>query len=254
MQINFFEIAAMIINFTVLLAVLYKILYKPVRQTMEERQKKIAEVIDKSEERMELAEGLIKEYEEKLRDFRLTEKQLLDEARVKAQDEKDRLLESYRKESEEKKKYYLSRAEEEYHQLEDEFRKALGHHSVMIAGKILQMTDGGSLSANLFQHFLKKVSSLREDLKKQVGREENPPREEKVVLISAFPLSKEEKDRFESELSDQFGEGYDISYEVDDLLMQGFELRFGSFTLHANVRRYLDESAEQLGKLLENKR
>lgn len=253
MQINLFEIVAMIINFVLLLAVLYKILYKPVRQTMEERQKRIAQEIEKAEQRMALAEGLIKEYEEKLKDLQLTEKHLLDEAREKAQEEKDRLMESYRKESEDKKRFYLSRAEEEYHQLEDEFRKALGLNGVMIAEKILRLTDSGSLSASLFQHFLKKVSSLAEDLKNQYEREESHSQEEEVVLISAFPLSAEEKKLFEAELHSQFGKAYDISYEVDEGLMQGFELRLGSVTLHANIRRYLDESAEQLRNMLKSR-
>lgn len=241
----------MIINFVVLLVVLYKILFKPVRQTMEDRQKSIAAEIEKAEKQMELAESMIREYEAKKAELQKKESNILDSARKSAQEEKEKLLESFRQESEEKKQYYIHRAEDEYQQLEMEFRKLLGHNSVKIADRILQMAGDENLSESFFRHFLKKVASLREELNLQYKRDEIPPPEENVILISASPMTEDQKNRFEKELQSQFDQEYRVSYVVDSRLGEGFELRFGSFTLHASIRRYLDEADEEIRKMLE---
>lgn len=72
---------AQIVNFTILLFILNKVLYKPLMRLLDDRSKKVNESLKKSEE-----------IEDKLNSIEEKEKKILNEAQMKAKKEKDELI------------------------------------------------------------------------------------------------------------------------------------------------------------------
>ena len=70
MQIEWFEIIAMIINFFLTLFILQKLLYKPVVKAMDERQERIQKAQIEAEAKMEDAKKLISDYDKKIADIK----------------------------------------------------------------------------------------------------------------------------------------------------------------------------------------
>ncbi|MGB5823835.1 MAG: hypothetical protein WBH44_07140 [Proteocatella sp.] len=253
MQINLFEIIAQIINFLILLLILSKVLYKPVLKAMRERQEKINEDLNKADKRMEEANEIISLHRNKLIEIRANENEIMEMAKKSAIEEKEKLVESYRIQAEEKRKNYFNLVDDEKQQFELEVRKTLGENAVKIAENILKIMNKDDISDNIFDVFIGKVSSLESDLSEKYLQEEIPSPDKKIMLISAEELTADRKIILEEELKRQFGIKYSIDYTTDSNLILGYELRFTSFTLHTNIERYLNEAEDNLLKVLKSK-
>lgn len=254
MQINIFEIIAQIINFLVLLFILSKLLYKPVLKTMKERQEKINEELSKADKKMEEASSIISLYENKLREIGDTENELMDIAKKNAVEEKEKLMEGFKAKAEELMEIYYDRIEDEKSQFEFEIRKSLGENSVKIAENILKIFNYDSVHDNMFNVFMGKLASLKNDLNEKYQQEKSPGFDENVVIRSAYEISDENKTMIEAELKRQFNADYKISYITDQRMILGYELRFSSFSLHTNIDRYLEEAQDNLMRIIESKK
>ena len=78
------SVGIQILNTVVLCFVLSKLLYKPVKNFLAQRQEKIANQIDQAEKKLVDAEKLKAEYESKIKNIEAEKIAILDEARAKA--------------------------------------------------------------------------------------------------------------------------------------------------------------------------
>jgi F-type H+-transporting ATPase subunit b len=81
-----------IVNITVLFFVLRALLFKPVTQFMEARTKKVQDSLDQAEKERAQARGLLKQYEDQLRQIEEDAAETLRSAREAAQAEADRII------------------------------------------------------------------------------------------------------------------------------------------------------------------
>ncbi len=236
MQINWFEIVAQIINFFILLFILQKLLYKPVINVMEERQKRIQKSQIEADEKMGKAEGLIDEYEEKIADIEQEKREILDDARKAAQAKKQSLLKDYREEAENKRRAYLKEIEDEKESFIKSLRKNLGESSVKIASRILDTISSRELEDEVFITFVENLKSLKENIPDASVLKD----EKHLNLYSSKELSKEKKQIIENTLKSQLGNLKEINYELDDELILGYELSLETYTIHTNIKNYLE--------------
>ncbi|WP_319467649.1 ATP synthase F0 subunit B [uncultured Trichococcus sp.] len=96
MNINWFEVFAQMVNFVILLVVLQKLLYKPLIEAMDERQKTIAKDQEKAAQKMMEADATITDYHEKLATIEETAQQTMQNAKKEAENTKNDLLKIYR--------------------------------------------------------------------------------------------------------------------------------------------------------------
>ncbi|MPN50055.1 hypothetical protein SDC9_197681 [bioreactor metagenome] len=68
----------------------------------------------------------------------------------------------------------------------------------------------------------------------------------KVSLVSATEMPMEKRQIFEEVLQDKIGAGLVVAYSTDKELVAGYELKFETFTLHHNVRKYVEESEKKI--------
>ncbi|UJF16458.1 hypothetical protein LZ578_04960 [Jeotgalibaca sp. MA1X17-3] len=69
MEISWFEIAAQIVNFFVLLIILQYFFYKPITKAMADRKERILKAEKAADSKMSEAEELIKTYDDKIEDI-----------------------------------------------------------------------------------------------------------------------------------------------------------------------------------------
>ncbi len=96
-MINQADLIAQIVNFIILMGLLYWLLYKPVRAFMDQRTQNIAEQIRSAEENRAAAEALRSELEKQTRESRKQARQFLDEAAKKAEALQSEMLAQARK-------------------------------------------------------------------------------------------------------------------------------------------------------------
>lgn len=247
MQISWFEIIAQIINFFVLLFVLQKLFYKPVTKAMEDRQERIHKAEVEAEEKMDEAKELISEYDEKIADIEKEKREILDDARAQAQEKRESLLKDYREEAENKRKVYLNEIEDEKENFINNLRKNLGESAVKIASHILDTISSKELEDEVFNTFMENLKGLKNNLSdKEVLKEEKH-----LNLHTSRNLSEDEKQSIENTLKEQLDNLEEINYEIDDSLILGYELNLETYTLHTNIKNYLDQIENDIIKNLE---
>lgn len=248
MNINWFEIVAQIINFIILLALLKKFFYKPVFKAMEKRQERIAEALNEADRRTAEAEAIRTEYEKKISSIRETESALIDHAKKEALEAKETLLETYRSLAEEKRLAYIKEIEDEKKTFSDDLKKSLAKNSIRIASNILAASGGHELENSIFLSFLGRIASLDTSSLNNGDSFEN----EDLILISSSELTTRQKHMLEQALTSSLGPYRSISYQTDESLVLGYELKFETLTLHNNIKKYLEESEKSILKTLED--
>lgn len=246
MNISWFEIIAQMINFFILLFLLQKLLYKPVIQVMDDRQQRLRNNQKKSEENMKKANELIETYNNNLAELEKEKGRQLEMAKQQAQEKKEELLASYKEEAEQKRSDYIKEVEEEQQRFTHELGAVLGHNAVKIAGHILGSFSEEKLSEKVFDSFIKKVEEIDEDTLK----EDMESKDERIILISSEELSEQQKETLEKVLKAKVGTYKEIAYEIDEALVQGYELKLETVTVHTNVRKYLEEAEKNVQEII----
>ena len=230
------------VNFVVLLFVLQKLFYKPLTEAMAERQQAIAKVQEEAAQKMIEADETIMVYHEKLAAIEETAQQTLENAKREAESTKNALLKTYRMQADEKRQTYLNELEDEKTRISVELRGVLGKSAVDIATHILHMTVDQSSEEKLFQTFIGKIRALKSDSPELMHMNHQA----KVSLVSATEMPMEKRQIFEEVLQDKIGAGLVVAYSTDKELVAGYELKFETFTLHHNVRKYVEESEKKI--------
>jgi F-type H+-transporting ATPase subunit b len=237
MNISWFEIIAQIINFFIILFILQKLLYKPVMKAMKERQERIQKSQIEANAKMKDATELMDTYDKKMQDIQKEKREILEEARTQAQEKKEGLLEDYKNEAEHKRRVYLKEIEDEKENFTRHLRENLGESAVKIASHILNDISSKELQSEVFNTFILRLKNLNRD----IPDPEDLTDEDHAKIHSFSALSQYEKKTVEEVLGDQLKNVKEISYEMDSELVLGYELHLETYTIHTNIKNYLDE-------------
>lgn len=247
MNISWFEIVAQIINFFIILFILQKLLYKPVMKAMEQRQERIQKAQVEADAKMKDATELMDTYDKKIEGIQKEKQEILEEARTQAREKKEHLFAGYQKEAETKRHAYLKEIEDEKENFTRHLRKNLGESAVKIAARILNVISSKELEEEVFNTF---VSDLK-NLKQNIPDFEDLKKEEKVQIHSFKALSQKEKKAIEDALKQQLQNVKEIDYETDSGLVLGYALYLQGYTVHTNIKNYLDDIEKEIIKSLD---
>lgn len=247
MTINWFEIIAQIINFFIILFILQKLLYKPVMNVMAQRQERIQKAQIEADMKMREATELMDIYDGKIENLEKEKTEILDDARKQAQEKKENLLNDYKKEAESKRHVYLKEIEDEKENFTRHLRKNLGESAVKIAARILKGISYKELESEVFHTFILNLKNIKQNIPDL----ENLKREEHVQVHSFQDLSENEKKSIEDVLKEQLKNIKEIHYETDPELILGYELYLETYTVHTNIKNYLNEIEKDIIKSLD---
>jgi F-type H+-transporting ATPase subunit b len=157
---NVYTFAFEIFNFLVILAILYKIFYKPVLNFMDNRRNEIARNISESEQGRTEAEKLLEEYRATLLASRQEAQQIIDRAAKAGEEVRQSLLAQSRNEVAK----LLENARKEIQRERDDALQALRQEVVSLAmlaaGKILERNITGDDNAKIVNQFLEEVGEI----------------------------------------------------------------------------------------------
>lgn len=234
-----------IVNFIVLLFILKRLLYKPVKEIIEKRRAMIENTVKDAEKTRQDALDLRGKYEEemaKLKDLRnqtlekLQEEALLERKRLlgKAEEEAGRVLEKGKAVLEaEKKKLQLEIKE-----------RSIDTACTMAVNLLGDLTDE-ELHKAVYRKLLDGLDGIAADLSAKAGKDESL----RLELASAYPLSEEELQKFSRNLESLLSRKADVRTVIDDHLIAGARInaydRVYNFSLSGQVdlfRRRLKET------------
>ena len=244
MLIDWFTVAAQVVNFLILLALLKYFLFDRVTQVMEKRKRLIVDRFDEAEEKEEAAEDKRKEYDKMKRELEKSRESRMREAEEEAAKRREDLLEEARRESESMRQKWRESLESE----KESFCREFGRNAIRQVCSTAQRALADLADANLENQavavFLARFAGLDDGaLPESI---DNPPR-----IASGFDLSEDQRQKIIRTLSARRPDYPELRFETDPDLIFGVELLAGGKKISWNGRQYLKDLREHMEKSIE---
>jgi F-type H+-transporting ATPase subunit b len=224
-----------VLNFLILLIVLYAWLYKPVLGMLEKRKTKIAQGLEDARVAAEARANAEKEAAKILADAqaegtrRLTEatahaEQAATDVRAAAEAERARILQAAQGDAKEERNRILA-----------DLRPQVAALAMAAANKIV----GESLDAKRQKALVEEFFSGIKD-SKVVLLEEADLAGEAAEVVSALPLSKTEERKVKEDITSRLGKDASVSFRVDPDILGGLIIRVGDRVIDGSVAGKLE--------------
>ena len=250
MLIDWFTVAAQVINFLILVWLLKRFLYKPVLNAIDEREKRIAAQLQDAEEKKAEALKEQADFQHKNEEIDHQRVALLADATNAAKTERERLMAAARQEAE----ALHAKLEKANHDEFENLNKAVGtlaqKEAISIAKKTLIDLAGVNLEQSVAETFGRRLGSL--DDKSRAQFQELLRGSQAPVVRSAFVLSDPQKSSITDALKPFIGDGTKIAFETKPELIAGIELIANGCKIAWSISEYLGDLSDALGALLES--
>ena len=142
-QQTLIQIAIQLFNTCILCFALSKLLYKPVTKFLNARKERVANQIDTAQNRLNEAEALKAEYEEKLKNIEVEKNTILEKARVQAKANGQQIVAEAKAEAENIHTRAMTDIKREEEKAKDEIKKQIIEVSSLVSGKFIaaKMTE-----------------------------------------------------------------------------------------------------------------
>ncbi len=162
MHIDWFTVGAQIVNFLVLVYLLKRFLYKPIIDSMSERERRITERQNLAETQLDSAEKTMQLYLVKQKDIEAERSEILNQAEQAAEHQQAVLLDKLRDEIDEKRVRWRTELTKEQASLMREVVNVVGKKMVMICRQVLRDLAGIQLEQYMVDRFLDELHRLSE--------------------------------------------------------------------------------------------
>jgi F-type H+-transporting ATPase subunit b len=252
MLIDWFTVAAQAVNFLILVWLLKRFLYKPVLAAIDEREKRIATQLQDAEKKKAEALKEQTDFLHKNDEFERQRSGLLLEATNAAKTERERLLATARRDSEELRSKSKKTLYDELDNLNRKIGALAVQEAFSIARKTLADLADVSLEERMTDIFIHRLHDMNgkqiEELKASLHSSPRP-----VRVRSAFELASPQKKAIEEIVKPLFGEGTGIEFETRPDLISGIELAANGQKIAWSIADYLASLTSSVGGLLEPK-
>ena len=227
-----YTIIAQLINFSVLLFILNKFLYKPILKTMDKRREDIKNKIEETQNKLEESDKLKEEYFNKLQEVEKENITLRKQALEDIKKFKDSELQKVKEDISLKKDKFNDYLNLEQKSLIENFNENLSDLFVEYSNNILQVLANSTLQGEIVNNFMQKINDLTDEKVESV----NKLNVEDMYIYSNDELTDKQKDFIKDSLVKKGFKFKDIQYTVDKKLILGIELKAKSYVLSWNVR------------------
>ncbi|GAW93833.1 F0F1 ATP synthase subunit B [Calderihabitans maritimus] len=159
--INVSELIWAIINFLILLAVLYKFLYGPLLKTLDNRRKEIEGNLERAEELKKQGEELLAQYNEKLESAKQEAQEIINRATKTGESMKEEMIANAKEEAAKILEKARQEIEAEKTKALAEIRDEMATLAVLAAGKVIGKTLDPKDHERLVKQFVAEVGELQ---------------------------------------------------------------------------------------------
>jgi F-type H+-transporting ATPase subunit b len=222
MLIDWFTVAAQMVNFLILLWLLKRVLYEPVLKAIDEREKKIAAELKHAASTEEEAARQKSEWQKKNDDFEQQRTGMMRKVEEEVETKRTELVDNARKEYEILHAKLLDSLQREQFDREEEAVRRIRSEIFSIAGTLLRNLADETLEQRVVEGFCRR---LREAGEEEIGEMKTAMSEKGgPILRSAFVLEPGLQDKISAATRAVFSFDSPISFETSDELGCGIEL------------------------------
>lgn len=244
MLIDWFTVAAQIVNFLILVLLLKHFLYDRIVRAMEAREAGIAEDVREAEADRARARREADALEEESARLESERRNRLAESEAEAREYRARLTGEARDEVNQLKARWSEALTRQQDHFVRELKRDCVEQLCEMARRALADLADADLERQVLRTFLRMAESdtaERETLRAALGSAKTP-----VTVSSSFSIPEEERAEAARRLRESLTGEREIRFEEDPALACGIQLRGNSHVLSWNVAAYIDALAEEL--------
>jgi F-type H+-transporting ATPase subunit b len=241
--INWFTVLAQIVNFLILIYLLKRFLFTPILRAMAEREKKMANALNRAEEAERKAQEKLHQLEKEKCAFDEQRHKLMIEAQRQVAQWRDEALQNARNEVENFQRAWTDEMKRTRRAFLDRLKEQLLDQVIQVSKKVLKDLADQALNRQVLEIFFERVSA-------DVEREVLDLSEGFVVVQSGIPFETQDQKQIEDRLSQFFPAGTEVRVETDPELGLGIQLLAGDLRTAWQLSDYLrDLESEMMEKL-----
>ncbi len=245
MSVNWFTVAAQIVNFLILVWLLKKFLYKPVLTAMSKRQQKVQDELKQAAKLAETAEKEKKRYLALQEEVINRGKEELRLVRQEADDLRQKLFLKVEAEAETARIHWQNDLSRE----KALFLKQAGIQVAKQFQRLAQSAFNDLAEADLEENMISRFCALIEKKETEAGFFQQLQNSEKLQVSTAFPLTKSSQDTIRKVLWLRLGIQPAISFQTEPTLIAGILVSSNDHKMEWNIHQYLDDFQEELEKV-----
>ena len=250
MLINWFVVAAQIVNFLILVLLLKRFLYGPIVKAMAAREEKIASQLAAARQKRQDAEEEEASLRQKIRSIEDQRQEMLARAEEEAQAAKQKLFAQAREEVAQVRQKWAESVKWQKEAFLVNLKQRLVQEIFAISRRVLQELGNLEVEQRLLEVFLERLRQLApaeqqalQDSLKEAGGE--------LSVTTAFPLTPATQEKITGEVRELFGSGLALRFSTSTELLAGIEMLTSSRKIAWSLGNYLDNLEEDLSQAFE---
>jgi F-type H+-transporting ATPase subunit b len=252
MLIDWFTVAAQVVNFLILVWLLKRFLYKPIVRAIDERDKQIVAQLTEAEAKKAEAQKERDDFQRKNESFDQERQALSKQAADNAQAERQRLLDEARKEADSLRSKLREAVRNEQDRVNHELADRIHQEVFLIARKALMDLATTNLEAQIIEVFIHRLSGLsgaeKEQLAKALQTSPQP-----ALVRSAFEVPPSQQSALSKAIKESFATEIEVDFKTTPNLVGGIELSANGQKVTWSIADYLASLEKSTGEWLEEK-
>jgi len=252
MPIDWFTVAAQVLNFLILAWLMKRFLYKPIRNAIETREKRIAAALVDAAAKKAEAKKERDEFQRKNEEFNQQRAALLSKATDEAQAERQRLLDEARKAADALSAKRQETLRNDAHTLNQAIAGRTQQEVFAIVRKVLTDLSTTSLEERLGEVFTRRLREMDAMAKEGLGAAlKTAPGP--ALVRSAFDLPEAQRAAIQNALNETFSDEIRLRFETAPELIGGIELSTNGQKVAWSIADYVASLEKSVGELLKEK-
>jgi len=248
MQLDWFTVAAQVVNFAVLVYLLKRFLYAPVTRAMALRQQRVTQQLREAEQREAAARAQADALAVERADLSQRRAAMLEAARTEAEAERARLFERVQAEAREREALLRAEIESDQARFAQRLRDESARWASGALARALADLADAPLESAVVRGFLHRIASLSDaDASALAAEAGGSP----LQVQTAFPLEASQRESIRQALRGRLGVETEFSVRPDPIC--GIELATDGLRVAWSVRGYLEGLEDRRGETLRGK-
>lgn len=243
MEFNLSTFSLEIINFLILVWILQRLFYKPVRNIIAQRKQHIDQSLAEAAQMRQEAEELKKSYGNRLQQWNLEKQSAMTQLHQQMETERQQQLSLLKKELEQERSRNEAAQQRQQQELQRHQQTLALQNGSRFAALILQQAAGPELETRLFDLMLDQLKQLPKSCQHILQTMES----EAILTLhisSVYPLSESQIQQLETKFTSLIDKPLQFQYSQDPDLIAGIKIDYDAWVLHADLQHELIGFAE----------
>lgn len=250
MLIDWFTVAAQIVNFLILMVLLKIFLYDRIIRAMDEREENIRSRLQEAQEKRESAEEEARSYREQKKELEGRREKLLSEAKKEADERREELEDAARREIETLRRRWREGLDKEHAAFVRKFRQMAGRRTLTVARTILADLADAELEKRVVEVFADGIRRLDEAELEKLRRSAAGD-QDRLRVFSAFEMAADERRKVTRIVHETIGKDVEVEYDTDPDLLLGVVLKTAGEKVAWSAHDYLKALTEDVQAAVE---